>query len=515
MSRVPHRRGRALGLLLGVLWMAAGSLPGAAHAAIPGLAWSYPQLLGPASAFGESSSFTGLSCPSTALCAASDRDGSLLVTSRLASGVSAWQSVPLAPGGRLVGVSCPTTRLCVTAAEDGRVFATAQPLGGPGGWTQAAIGGMGLLTAVSCSPSGACAVVDDAGDVALSSTPLAGGWVVAQVDTSTRPCGGARCQSGFTTVACPTSQLCAAFDQVGNVAVSAAPFAGGSWRVEDVDYRGYGAAAPRPGCAGTFCVQLTCPSASSCVAVDSSGYVITSSDPAGPATAWVARPLEPLGGAPTALSCTSPSSCVLGDAGEELLVTGNPAGGAPAWRPAPFAPSAVAGDPQRLGILEGVACPGPQECLAVDDAGNLVLGLPAVSGRLVARSASAIAGFGPLPGMRELAGTGRMTIPFIAPQAGRADLGWRIEVTLPRRVVVTGRGKKRRRRVIPARPASISAQAQTLLLGPGPARLQLTLTDRARRLLRQATGGSLSATATVVSASGVSRTVTRVRSLHR
>jgi hypothetical protein len=83
---------------------------------------------------------------------------------------------------------------------------------------------------------------------------------------------------------------------------------------------------------------VSCPSVSLCVAGDSAGNILTSTDPAGGASAWtkarVARP-DPIGNSLTAISCPSVSLCVAGDGNGNILTSTNPTGGASTWTTAP------------------------------------------------------------------------------------------------------------------------------------------------------------------------------------
>src|ERR1700723_3857852 len=75
-------------------------------------------------------------------------------------------------------------------------------------------------------------------------------------------------------VSCPVSGLCVAVDSFGNVVTSTDPTGGsGGWSVSDVDER-------------HTIVAVSCTSASSCVAVDDVGNVLVSTDPTGGASDW-------------------------------------------------------------------------------------------------------------------------------------------------------------------------------------------------------------------------------------
>src|SRR3989454_808256 len=122
------------------------------------------------------------------------------------------------------------------------------------------------LSDVSCPSSGLCFAVDNAGNLVASSNHTGGAaaWKVTKVDSS----------NSLSGVACPISGLCVAVDEVGNVVTSNNPTAGAAaWKVTKVD--GFNSLS-----------GPSCPSSSLCVAVDGAGDVVTSSSPTGGAAAW-------------------------------------------------------------------------------------------------------------------------------------------------------------------------------------------------------------------------------------
>lgn len=362
-----NRLGSALLVLLVCAGMA-GSSPARAAAA-PMLKWTPAAAKLPSGLSGEGSRISGLSCSGTRLCVASDLDGAVLISGDPFARHPAWKAVALERGGQIVGVSCPRVTLCVAVSRDGHAFATSHPLGGA--WVSSSLAGAGLLATVSCSPSATCVATDGAGDVAVTQNPLAGTWSVAQVDSATRPCGKARCQAALTAAACLSGGACLAFDSAGNVLSSATPADPTSWQVVSVDRRGLRASVAQPGCGDGLCFSVSCPSAGSCVAADSNGQVLVSSDPTGPATAWVARPLYAAGPV-TAIACASTATCQLTDAAGEVLATDHPAGGNAAFRAERV--EAPAGDPGRLPLLTALACPSRTACLAGDSMGRILVG---------------------------------------------------------------------------------------------------------------------------------------------
>ena len=107
---------------------------------------------------------------------------------------------------------------------------------------------------------------------------------------------------------------------------------------------------------------VSCPSSGLCVAVDSAGNVVISSNPTGEAAAWTVTPVDTnlLNG----VSCPSGGLCVAVDQGGNVVTSSNPTGGAAAW-------TLTHVDHY---FLYGVSCPSSVLCVAVDGSGNVVIG---------------------------------------------------------------------------------------------------------------------------------------------
>src|ERR1700693_3636342 len=81
-------------------------------------------------------------------------------------------------------------------------------------------------------------------------------------------------------VSCPTSGLCVAVDELGNVVTSSNPQGGAAaWTVTHVDFTKDAQSQ------ATNLSAVSCPSGDLCVAVDFSGDVVTSTNPTGGASA--------------------------------------------------------------------------------------------------------------------------------------------------------------------------------------------------------------------------------------
>jgi hypothetical protein len=192
------------------------------------------------------------------------------------------------------------------------------------------------LHGVSCPSSGLCIAVDDVGDVLVSTDPTGGtaAWTSVRV------------AEGFTAVACPSTELCVA---VGKdvIATATDPTGGaGAWSVVHT---------------GREMVTLSCASASLCVATDEYGAVWTSTDPAGGAGAWSETPVErhELAG----IACPSTKLCVAVDREGSFVTSTDPTGGAAAWTT-----TLMAGNRS----IRNVSCATEYLCVATDGYGEAV-----------------------------------------------------------------------------------------------------------------------------------------------
>jgi hypothetical protein len=158
---------------------------------------------------------------------------------------------------------------------------------------------------------------------------------------------------GFSAVSCPSSKLCVAVDQSGFIVTSKDP-AGGpkKWSPTiKIDPRG-------------TLTGISCPTTNFCAAVDAAGNVLTSTRPTNGANAW-SKPVRidtttDLGGEYVGLagiSCASPTMCVAVDQGTpaNVVYSSKPAGGATQWTVV-----------QKVAdVLTSVDCQSPTLCVAV------------------------------------------------------------------------------------------------------------------------------------------------------
>ena len=165
---------------------------------------------------------------------------------------------------------------------------------------------------------------------------------------------------GMVSVSCPSESLCVAGDSAGNVVTSTNPTGGvGAWTVTNVN--------TNPEKLGLAIFGMSCASASLCVGGDHSGNVLASANPTGGAAAWSVAHVSPSGGeadSVTEVSCPSVSLCVAIDLGGNVITSTNPTGGAGAWS------AAQVDNPGNL--LIGISCPSVSLCVAVDSVGNVL-----------------------------------------------------------------------------------------------------------------------------------------------
>jgi hypothetical protein len=155
--------------------------------------------------------------------------------------------------------------------------------------------------------------------------------------------------NSLLSVACVQgSSLCVAADSFGNVVTSTDPTAG-AWTEAGADTSGQN---------GFY--GVSCASARFCVAVDSGGNVVTSTDPTGGAGAWTVTPVDS-GNTLTAVSCVSANFCVAVDSGGDVVTSTSPASSA--WSVTPVDPNVA---------LLNVSCASTNLCVAVDAAGDIL-----------------------------------------------------------------------------------------------------------------------------------------------
>jgi len=113
---------------------------------------------------------------------------------------------------------------------------------------------------------------------------------------------------------------------------------------------------------------VACPSRTLCVAIESTGRVIVSTDPAADRARWRAIDSAGSSGAMTGISCPSVRLCVAIDSAGDVIASSNP-GKLRSWSVA-----RVDSGPNYSGgpLLTGISCPSTSFCVAVDGDGNAI-----------------------------------------------------------------------------------------------------------------------------------------------
>ena len=314
-----------------------------------------------ATALAPQNGIQAIACPTAHLCAAID-DASRVISSRTSgSGSSTWgaAAIPtLADSYAPWGLACSGRPLCVAwdrsykccHVQAQQMVASVHPDGGGSSWRPidggAFFGGLLESEATSCPWRGIClifrshrgqppgVVVVETGSrrrhrpkqfiplygdtacpavrlclsvaidgeeraagktglVQISTAPASGRWKARRVGS--RPLGG---------ISCPSTGLCFAFDDNGDVLWSNHPRRG-AWREARA--------------AGAPLTDLDCPSAGLCVGIDSSNEVVWSTSPLGGASAWKSELLE-TDGSLSAVACPSPRACLVADTAGRLAL---------------------------------------------------------------------------------------------------------------------------------------------------------------------------------------------------
>ena len=294
-----------------------------------------------------------VSCPTVARCFAVDNDGRLVSFLLSGRGAASWKRTVIDGTFSLNSISCPTSSFCAAVDADGNVVSSRGPGGGQRAWhsRRAVQGGFGL--AVTCPSRALCVALERsgnfAGGVAVTENPAA-----AKARWRFTPLPGALVGSPYTGpeggVSCPSPVLCVIATGIG-VITSTDPAGGaGAWIPAQV------ASVP------FTLTGVSCPSLSLCVAVSDPAGLVTSVDPTGGVRAWTRAPLDanPGGFALTGIACPSKGFCFAVDSGGNAFTTSAPAG---SWRH-----QTVEGGYNSLGA---VVCPTARVCVAHDDAGNV------------------------------------------------------------------------------------------------------------------------------------------------
>lgn len=246
-------------------------------------------------------------------------------------------------------------------------------------WQQPVQVDASALTHVACPSTSLCVAVDEAGNLVTSVDPRGGAaaWTVTPLGNSAAERCGQGCS--INALSCPSESFCAAADNQGDVFTSTDPQAGpGTWRATKV---------PKLGFFGF--TALSCPSTSLCVGVNYTGLAISSTHPTAGTGAWSVQTIDTSGcpqkvcvgygpnagvGQLDAIACPSESLCVAADMHGNVLVSTDPTGGQEHWIQA-YVDSDGTALPIETDVqapIESVACASVSLCVASDRPGNVV-----------------------------------------------------------------------------------------------------------------------------------------------
>jgi hypothetical protein len=362
---VPRRVLRAVAICLLVLCalgasaQAAGAAAKAPHASAKASRWNWSQ---PYTVRGMSDSVNDLSCPSVSLCVAVS--GTDVFWSRNPrGGSSTWKKAALPVALEIAnldgqtyaadGVSCPTSSFCVAIDEVGNTYVSTDPTGGTGAWLESEINIQTYpgLESISCASRSLCGALDITGEALTTTTPAGVPPLWGSVKISATKQAdhyGISCASGARL------SLCAAVESDHELALSADPrTAPASWQVAKTPSKALN--------------DVTCPTASLCVAAGDSALLLLSHTPT-VLRSWTPFTLAQAHGAEfTSIVCHGGSLCLAStDFGQAALST---------------APSATASAWQWQGQIDlasitALACPTARLCFVGDSNNQIVIGRP-------------------------------------------------------------------------------------------------------------------------------------------
>jgi len=167
----------------------------------------------------EYGGWTAVSCASTKLCVAVANGGEI-ASSATPTAFGSWTTKNVVPDSDFTGVSCPSEALCVATNE--RAIYTNKTPTNPATWTAATLvpEGQGWLNDVSCPSTTRCFASDESGNIWTSINPTGGVAAWTKIKAS---------EHSFAHVSCPTTSFCLGMEQNGSVFVSQEPSVEGSW----------------------------------------------------------------------------------------------------------------------------------------------------------------------------------------------------------------------------------------------------------------------------------------------
>ena len=203
------------------------------------------------------------------------------------------------------------------------------------------------LVGLSCPSTSLCVAADNNGNVLTTTNPIAGAsaWSApVHIDSLDNGLNGLSCVPG----------LCVVADSSGNVITSTNPTGGiGAWSTPvHVDETLFGFSS------------MSCASTALCVGTDYStaGDVVTTIEPTGGAKSWVTTGID-ASNRMSSVSCPATSLCVAADGAGDVVASTSPAGGAKSW---------TAAHVDGGNTLGHISCPSATFCVVGDSHGQVL-----------------------------------------------------------------------------------------------------------------------------------------------
>lgn len=289
-----------------------------------------------------------IACLRPAWCVGVGSLGEIVSTADARAGARSWKTVALPGEPPLSDVACPTRSLCVAVQEDG-VAVSRHPTAGASAWRRfAPYRGGDTLGPVACASAHLCVI--GSGPYVLSSTNPAGGrnaWHRVRADPGAYACSsvpGQTCPGDVSGISCPSVHLCVAADDQGSTITSTNPAGDASaWTFHDTRFEHQDQVTSPP-----LGPSVACPSVHLCISANVFGFVDVSTAPTGDASSWIHTNLHEPGDpesnlvGPTGASCLSASLCVVVDGLGNAFTSPNAGLATPRWsRTSIAAPLAV------------------------------------------------------------------------------------------------------------------------------------------------------------------------------
>ncbi len=393
---------------------------------------------------------TAIDCRATAagsVCDAGDDAGNVLVSTNPAA--AAWSAPTRAAGlqgGAFAEISCPSISLCLGVGQGGEIASSAAPelptSWGAGFPIYAAPGdadGLVLFTptALACASVNLCVTFGTACRTASpealtrSSSPRPSHRAGRATGPQSDPYNGV----ALNAISCPSSGFCLAGESSGDVLATTDPASSdpAAWSVDAVDPDASALSDGTPGIQA-----LSCASSSFCAAADGIGHFLSSLHPSTASPAWTASTVTKRPGtAPTAsLACPSSGFCALSFGSGRVFTSSDPGRSRPVWRSSVL-PGAGSG--------ELVSCPTARLCVTAASHDTVFVstdpGRPRPAWRrtaLARRSAGQIGFMGlACPSVRLCVALNDENRAFISTHPAAKKPAWR-RFALPRGLVVVG-----------------------------------------------------------------------------